>query len=499
MTRILCTLALCALCLSAAAQQGGSRADLERRRQALIASLRETQAQLSAARKDTRASMSQLRALQAKLDARHRLIQNINQEMQALEGSIQATSGEVTSLQAQLRDLQMRYAQSIRYAYRHRRSHTMMAFLFSAQDFNDGVRRLRFLKKFRDLRLAQSEQIRRTQGQLQSKLGVLASERSQKNLLLSAEVQQRQVLQAEASETNKVVRELKGREAELTAQVASAQKATRQLDRAIQDAIRREIEIARRKAEEERKRQEAIAAAERKRREEEARRTAAATTASQNNGNVYGSGSNRVILSTPSSNNNNGSAATTRTPATGAAAASGTQATRTTTSSAPIAASAPRPRPAPARAPVSLNLTPEAAALSASFATNRGKLPWPVAQGTVTSSFGVHRHPVAERVMVENNGIDIQTSPGAPVRAVFDGTVSSVFFIPGKGQNVLVSHGDYFTVYAGLASVAVSKGQAVKTKQAIGTVGTNEEGLPVMNFQVWKGGTKMNPAGWIAQ
>lgn len=494
MQRILLLLALC-ISFAAAAQQGSSRADLERRRQALITSIRETQAQLAATKKDKKATLAQLNALQAKLNARQRLIGNINEEMRGIDGNIQNTTGEVTKLQGNLHDLQLRYAQSIRYAYRHRRSHNMLAFLFSSKDFNEGLRRLQYLKRFRNLRLAQADQIRVTQGQLQNKIGVLALEKNAKNMLLAAELQQKQVLQAEANETNQVVRELKGRESELAAEVAKAQKASRQLDRAISDIIRREIEIARKKAEEERKR---AAAAERKRQEEE-RRLAAARAASTpaTTGNTYGSGNNKVILATGSDRGaatNNASAR----PSSGTASTSRT--TSTSSGSAPEVASAtPARRTAAPRAAVNLNLTPEAAALSSNFAANRGRLPWPVEKGYIISQFGTHKHPVAERVMVENSGIDIQTAAGATARAVFDGTISKIFYVPGLGQNVIVNHGEYFTIYANLAGVSVSSGQAVKTKQAIGSVGTNEEGVPVLNFQVWKGGSKMNPAGWIAQ
>ena len=485
------------LSLSASAQQGSSRADLERRRQALIASIRETQAQLAATKKDKKATLAQLNALQSKLAARQRLIGTINEEMRGLDGTIQTTAGEVNKLQSNLRDLQLRYAQSIRYAYRHRRSHNMLAFLFSAKDFNESLRRLRYLKKFRDLRLAQADLIRSTQNQLQSKIGDLNLERNKKNILLAAELQQRQVLQSEAAETNQVVRELKGREAELASEVAKAQKATRQLDRAISDIIRREIEIARKKAEEERRKQEA---AERARRQEEERRLAAARASStpSNNGATYGSGNNRVILSSGSGNNAaSGSGSTARPSGTGTAS---TRSEGSSGNAPALAAATPAPRrPAPTRAAVNLNLTPEAAALSSSFAANRGRLPWPVEKGYIISGFGTHKHPVAERVMVENNGIDIQTAAGATARAVFDGTVSRIFYVPGFGQNVIVNHGEYFTIYANLASVSVSSGQEVKTKQTIGSVGKNEEGTPVLNFQVWKGGSKMNPAGWIAQ
>jgi murein DD-endopeptidase MepM/ murein hydrolase activator NlpD len=156
----------------------------------------------------------------------------------------------------------------------------------------------------------------------------------------------------------------------------------------------------------------------------------------------------------------------------------------------------------PAASSIDLALTPEAQALSNSFAANRGKLPWPVERGTITGYFGLHKHPVAN-VMIDNNGIDIQTGDAAAVRAVFSGTVSGVFYVPGSGQNVIVQHGDYYTVYANLASVTVRKDQSESTKQTIGVVGNNDDGLPVINFQIWKsaghGSTKLDPQQWIAR
>ncbi len=482
--------------------QPSSRTELEKRKQALIQAINATKAELAATKQEGKATMSQLRALQSKLDARQRLIGEINGEMNRIEGNISASSAQVQRLQASLSALQTRYAQSIRYAYRYRRSQTMLAFLFSAKSFNQGLLRLRYMQKLQDMRLAQAAAIRRTQGEINQQIGVLATEKSAKNLLLSAEETQRRQLEAEAAQRAAVVRELKGRESELAAEVAKQQKATRQLDRAIADLIRREIELARRKAAEEAKKQAEIA--ERRRKEEEARKAAIARAATPpattpasgtNNGGTYGTGTNRVGLNTGSGTR----AAEPSRPGTTATAPRTTPAAPASSGAVASGVPAVAPRKPAARAPVNLNLTPEAAALSASFAANRGRLPWPVERGTVISSFGTHKHPVAERVMVENNGIDIQTAAGAAARAVFDGTVSNVFYIPGVGQNVLINHGEYFTVYTGLSGVSVGKGAAVRTKQVIGTVGTNDEGLPVLNFQVWKGQSKMNPAGWIAQ
>lgn len=464
----------------------GNRAELERRRQAILTSIRESQEQLAETKKNKNATLSQLRALQAKLDARMRLIGNINQEMQAINGSIQTSTQEVGQLRTNLETLKLRYAQSVRYAYKSRSSSNMLAFLFSSTDYNDAIRRLKYLKRYRDYRQRQAEEIRSTQVRIEDKIGVLNNVKAQKDLLLSAEEQQRRVLQQETAETNNVVKELKGKEQQLMADIEKNRKSARQVDRAVSAIIAREIEEQRRKAQEEARRQAVAEAARVK--AEEARRAA---TASKYDGVTLNTGSGaRPPAATT------GTAGTSRTPAAGNPPVSSGSAPSSVTSNIPTV------RPRPAAAAVNINLTPEAQALSNSFAANRGKLPWPVERGTITGFFGLHKHPVA-KVMIENNGIDIQTSAGATARAVFEGKVTSVFPIPGSGVNVVIVHGGYYTVYANLASANVHKDQQVTTKQVIGTVGLNDDDLPTINFQIWKvtgnNTAKLDPAAWIAR
>ncbi|MBS1644107.1 MAG: hypothetical protein JST36_03645, partial [Bacteroidetes bacterium] len=137
---------------SFAQQADNSRAELERRRQSILASIRESQEQLAETKKNKKATMSQLRALQAKLNARLRLIENLNEEMRRIDGNIESSTQEVTKLRSNLEVLKMRYAQSVRYAYASRTSSSLLAFLFSSKDYNDAMRRLKYLKRYRNYR-----------------------------------------------------------------------------------------------------------------------------------------------------------------------------------------------------------------------------------------------------------------------------------------------------------------------------------------------------------
>jgi septal ring factor EnvC (AmiA/AmiB activator) len=137
------------------------------------------------------------------------------------------------------------------------------------------------------------------------------------------------------------------------------------------------------------------------------------------------------------------------------------------------------------------------AKLASSFAALRGRMPFPVPSGFISDHFGVHKHPLLKGVMINNNGIDIQTSPGSPVHSVYDGVVQSVVNIPGINMVVAIQHGDYFTVYSKLANVSVNVGTRVRTGQRIGSVASDEDGTAEINFQVWKNTVRQNPESWL--
>ena len=143
-----------------------------------------------------------------------------------------------------------------------------------------------------------------------------------------------------------------------------------------------------------------------------------------------------------------------------------------------------------------LNATPEAARLSNDFLGNRGRLPWPVANGLIIQGFGIYYTP--EGIKSESDGVDIKSNEGANVRAVFEGDVIKVVDISGT-YLVLIRHGEYFTAYSNLKSASVAKGDKVSTKQAIGTVATDPtSGITEVHFELYKGVSPVDPKTWLA-
>lgn len=144
--------------------------------------------------------------------------------------------------------------------------------------------------------------------------------------------------------------------------------------------------------------------------------------------------------------------------------------------------------------------TPEGQIIGAEFTANKGRLPWPVAEGVVVGRFGTHPHPSLPGIRIERRGIDIATAAGSTVSAIFSGRVSNVITIPGGGMVVMVDHGSHRSVYANLGSVDVAQGDDLRTGQTLGTVINLGEG-PRAHLEIWnaKGSAPLDPAQWIAQ
>ena len=134
--------------------------------------------------------------------------------------------------------------------------------------------------------------------------------------------------------------------------------------------------------------------------------------------------------------------------------------------------------------------------LSNSFEGNKNKFPWP-AEGFISQRFGRQNHPVLKGIVLQNDGINIQTAQSEKVRSIFAGEVRAVAFIPTLGNSVIISHGEYFTVYSGLKDVQLKKGQRVAANQEIGQVLVNSEGISELRFQIRKNTTALDPKAWL--
>lgn len=145
-------------------------------------------------------------------------------------------------------------------------------------------------------------------------------------------------------------------------------------------------------------------------------------------------------------------------------------------------------------------LTPEQELVGNDFRKNKGKLPWPVDRGIITTGFGSNEFPGLKGSSVNNDGVDINSAPGTKVRAVFEGDVTKVFAILGANYTVLIRHGEFLSVYQNLVDVRVKTGDKVLTKEVLGEAFTDKEyNVSMVHFEVWRERNILNPEEWLSK
>lgn len=241
--------------LAAAAQQQSSD-ELKKKQAEIQREIEDLRRTLDDARKDKKAGLGQLAMVQRKLRLREQAIGNINQQINIIEGTISQSRNEIGRLTTELDTLKLQYEKSVVYAYKNRSNYDFLNFIFSASNFNDALKRVEYLRSYRNYREEQAENIKNTQSILRQKISGLEITRRQKDEVLQKQQKEKQVLVEEKKEKDVIVGKLQAREKEISKELTSKQKADQKLKSAIKVAIDREIKIARDKAIAERKERE---------------------------------------------------------------------------------------------------------------------------------------------------------------------------------------------------------------------------------------------------
>lgn len=131
------------------------------------------------------------------------------------------------------------------------------------------------------------------------------------------------------------------------------------------------------------------------------------------------------------------------------------------------------------------------------MAAEKGRLPHPVS-GRVVQRFGDYIHP-KYKTKLPHPGLDFQAPLGAPVTAVFDGTVVYAGWLSGYGYTVILAHpGGFFSVYGHLDEVRSATGAVVPQGEAVGTAGGDvNRGAPGIYFELRAGDRAVDPTPWL--
>ena len=428
---------------------------LEKERKKIQQQIKEQERRLANTQKDVKKRLQNLMILNTEIAGKRRTIDTIRHDINHLDGEIETLGIQLEELQKMLADCKKRYVKSMRYMHRNRSAQSQMMFIFSADNFAQMFRRLRFMREYAAYQHVQGDEVKAQQEEVNNKFLEISVAKDHKAQLLAKGERERQALEGKQTEQQNVVKSLqkeqktiqsiiaqqKKKDAALNAQIDRliAEEVARQKARAEAEARRRaeaaarERELAEAKAREEKARAEAMAAKDKKSREEAERRVREAE----------------------------------------------------------------EKRVAAQRKAESMPMTPpsEDVRISGNFESNRGRLPMPITGPyRVVSHFGQYNVEGLHNVTLDNKGINIKGENGAQARSIFDGEVSGVFSFGGT-MVVMVRHGSYISVYCNLASVNVHRGQRVSTRQSLGRVGTDN----ILQFQLRKETSKLNPEHWLGR
>ncbi len=423
--------------------------DLESKRKLALEEIEATNKLLDKTKKTTATVLNRLNLLTQKIVARKKLIESINEEAQSLDEEIQMMDLNIQTLEKDINFKKESYAELLRKMQLRKKTQDNFLFIFSAKNFAQSYRRVRYLKEYAIWQKSQTQEIVEKQKVLTLQKEKVVQRKEEKLKLLAESQKENQKLQVEENTQKQEVADLKKQQktlqAELDKKKRQAADLNRQIDKIISDQIAKAEQEARLAAQAQAKREKERKIALEKQQQQQKKPQEKKQTKEPDQ--------------------------------------------KIETAEVRVA-----------ETKGGYAMTKEERKLSGSFVSNKGRLPFPL-RGSykITGHYGQHDHPELKYVKVYNNGIEVQTTPGNEACVVFDGEVTAVFVMPGYNYSVIVRHGNYLTVYSNLINVKVKQGSKVKTGQTIGTIFTDSEkgNVTILYFEIRKERDKLNPEAWL--
>ena len=420
-------------------------ADVKRRQEATQKEIRLTEEQIKENERSVKAGLSALGKLEGDISTSKNKIAATTKQINTLNGQISGLEKSITANEAELEKMRWEYLKALKKMRLSRKKNSGLAFIFASENFNQALRRMRYLKQFSQWKDRQTAAIGSKNAQLMSEKESLGKAKSEHDAALKRQQAEQAALSRQYAQQDALVADLKKNGIALKSHLSKKQAEANELRNRIAALIAEEE----RKAAEERARQEAAKKAE----EERLAREAAAKAAAEKAGEEK--------------------------------------------KKAPVEYAGAR-KHTPRGGETSSK--PASSLGNGNFGGMKGSLPKPVSGAfRVTSRFGRQSLPDLPDVMYDNPGIDAEVSPGASALAVYGGKVSGVYMLPGYNTVVIVNHGNYYTVYGNITAASVKVGDNVTAGQGLGRLAADEDDSShsSIHFEVWRNREKLNPLDWI--
>ena len=459
---------------------------LQGKRSEIQKNIKQQEKALRANQADVKKRLENLMVINNEIDDRQKKIEGIETDITHINSNIDLLNTQLATLEKQLAERKTKYIKSMRFMARKHSIQDQLMFIFSAKNFTQMYRRMRFVREYAAYQRAQGEQVKAKQEQVNAKRNELSLVKGEKNTLLSQGKRERAALEGQQSEQQSMVNSLKKEQKSIQQVLAQQRKEDAALNAQIDRLVAIEVEKARKRA--------AAEAAAKKKAEELARKKAEAEAkARENERRIAEAKAREARLKAEAKEKRDAEERARAEQRAKEAEAERLAAERkakadTERDNKEIAA-------ATRKVEESSRMSSADRMMSGGFEANRGRLPMPITGSyKIVSHFGQYEVEGLSNVKLDNKGINIKGSPGCQARSIYDGEVSAVYGYGGQ-YLVMVRHGAYISVYCNLRSVSVSKGQRVSTRQVLGTVGQDN----ILQFQLRKETSKLNPESWLGR
>lgn len=475
--------------------------DVRKRHEAAMRDIKLTQEQIKANDAAVRKGLNELGKLETEIGDSKKKVAMAAAQVNALEKQIGGLQKNIADNEAKLEKLRREYLKAVKNIRSKKKSNSNLAFIFSSGSFSQAMRRMRYLRQFSEWRERQTGEIGKHVDALKKETQQLAQSKVMHDRALGTRLAAQRQLETQYSKQDMIVTDLKKNGSALKSHLAAKQKEANALNSRIAALIAEE----QRKAETERQARED---AERRRKEQRQEQLAREEAARERAVKEEKSPEKETVIADNSSKKKAVEPARKRKekPRKDNVAAEKKTEKQTdrkvgTEQSKNYAdARKRRPRGSGSAAAPAPSASQNRSQGAGGFEKMRGSLPRPVSGSfKVTSRFGRHSLPDLPDVMYDNPGIDAEVAAGAVAQAVYGGKVSGVYMIPGFATVVIVSHGNYYTVYGNLSGASVKVGDVVKQGQGLGRIAAGEDdpGKGSIHFEVWRNREKLDPLGWI--
>lgn len=423
-------------------------AEAKRLQAATQREIQQTKEKIRLNEQQIKTGLSELNVLSSEISSGRIQVDGLQKKVASLNGEISTLGNEIKKNEEELQLMREEYLKAVKKMRLTKKNQSTLAFIFASENFNQAMRRIRYMRQFSAWKEKKSADIGEKVEQLGRERERLAVVKDEQTAALGQLKKTQAELEVKHKKQEQLVADLRQNGSALQAHLVAKQNEANRLKETISALIAQE---------------QARAEAERKAREKaEAERKAAAEKAAAEKALAEKDGKKKTQKGAKGKEKES------------------------------------KKKQEEQKKEIERRVDNHVE--ESNFASLRGRLPRPVdGAWRITNAFGRHSMPELPEVVYDNPGIDAEVTIDTTVKSVYEGKVSGVYKVAGYGTVVIVNHGDYYTVYGNLSSANVAVGTPVSTGSKLGTAGhdPDDSRRGSVHFEVWKGREKQNPSSWI--